>query len=73
MNRPRKKTIIHHESPNGTRCKVGTPGGVCDGRSLRSITPKIIITGVRKSIPLCAHHQASCEMLKRLQIEAAAR
>ncbi len=71
MSKPRKKIIVRHLLPDGTRCKAGTPGS----KPVRTESEKyygcLTINGQEKTFPLCAHYRASCEMLKRLQVEAA--
>jgi len=71
MSKPKKKTIIRHELPDGTRCKADAPGAVARRSESKKYYAQIDANGARKSIPLCAHFQASFDMLKKLQVEAA--
>ena len=71
MSKPKKQAITRYELPDGTRCPAGTPGAVARRHLSEKYYARIVVNGKEKSVPLCAHFQASCEMLKRMQVEAA--
>jgi integrase len=71
MSKPKKKTIVRYELPDGKRCQKGTPGAVKRRAESEKYYARVTVRGKEKSIPLCAHYQASCEMLKRVQVQAA--